>query len=363
MTETSASYRPDWVSPPGDTIADLLEEKGWSQAEFAQRCDYTTKHISQLINGKAPITEETAIKLERVLGSTARFWMTREAQYRESIARKQEFDELEAQADWLEQLPLNEMTSFGWVRKHRHKGQQVSECLKFYGVASVEAWRQRYAKPIAAFKASEKFGKDKGAVSAWLRHGEKAADDIGCAEYSKAEFKQVLRELRSLTNEPDPDVFVPVLVNACARAGVAVVIAPSPKGCPVSGATRWLSPGKALLMLSLRHKTNDHLWFAFFHEAAHLLLHGKKMTFLEFNGFESDLEAEADNFAKDWLISPRDAKELPYLEATYASVTAFANEIGVAPAIVVGRMQNEGFLPWTHLNKLKVRYKWSHSTE
>ena len=88
MTEQVACFQPDWVSPPGETIADLLEEIGWSQVEFAQRCGYTTKHVSHLINGKASLTEDTALKLERVLGSNARFWMTREAQYRELAARQ-----------------------------------------------------------------------------------------------------------------------------------------------------------------------------------------------------------------------------------------------------------------------------------
>ena len=97
--------------------SDLLEEKGWSQAEFAQRCGYTTKHVSQLINGKATITEATAIKLERVLGSCAWFWMTREAQYRESVARALEFDALKSNAEWLKQLPLMDMVKFGWLGK------------------------------------------------------------------------------------------------------------------------------------------------------------------------------------------------------------------------------------------------------
>ncbi len=50
---------------------------------------YTAKHMSLLINGKAPVTEDTAVKLERVLGSTMRFWMTLEAQHCEALARLQ----------------------------------------------------------------------------------------------------------------------------------------------------------------------------------------------------------------------------------------------------------------------------------
>lgn len=361
MIEQTTAFQPGWVSPPGDTIADLLEEKSWTQAEFAQRCGYTTKHVSQLINSKASITEETAIKLEKVLGSDARFWITREVQFRESLARQQEFDALEKNADWLKKLPLADMVKYGWLRKFKHKGQQVAECLKFFGVASVDAWEKRYAEPIAAFKASNKFKKNDAAVSAWLRQGEREAADIVCAPFNKAGFKQALNEFRALTSEPAPDKFIPTLVQTCARVGVSVVLAPAPKGCPISGATRWLSPDKALLMLSLRHKSNDHLWFAFFHEAAHLLLHGKKMMFLEIEGLDNKHEKEADKFARDWLIPPSEAKELLSIKKTDAGIEAFAQKTGVAPAIVVGRMQKEGYLPWgSFLNKFKVRYQWNH---
>lgn len=361
MTEQTTSFQPDWISPPGDTIADLLEEKGWSQAEFAQRCGYTTKHASLLINGKASITEDTALKLERVLGSSARFWLVREAQYRETVARQNEFDELVSQADWLKQLPLSDMFKFGWIKKFSHKGQQVAECLQYFGVSSVDIWQKRYAEPVAAFKASNKFEKDGAAVSAWLRWGERCADEIACQPFEKEHFRQVLTDLRALTNETEPEVFVTALVEACSQAGVAVVFAPTPKGCPISGATRWLSADKALLMLSLRHATNDHLWFAFFHEAGHLLLHGKKMVFLETKGLDDEHEQQADKFARDLLISTTHAAQLPFLDKTYAAVKQFAEEIGVAPAIVVGRMQKEGYLAWNLLNKCKVRYKWNHS--
>ena len=92
-TKAATAFQPDWVSPPGDTISDLLEERGWTQAELANRTGFTTKHINLLITGKAAITEETALKLERVLGSTAQFWLRREAQYREALARNEENEE------------------------------------------------------------------------------------------------------------------------------------------------------------------------------------------------------------------------------------------------------------------------------
>ena len=81
MTEQSAPFAPDWVSPPGESISDIIEERCWSQSELAQRLGYTEKHVSQLLNGKAPLTMDAAVRLERVLGSTAEFWLALEANY------------------------------------------------------------------------------------------------------------------------------------------------------------------------------------------------------------------------------------------------------------------------------------------
>ncbi len=359
MAENQTPFAPDWLSPPGDTIADVLDERGWSQAEFAQRIGYTPKHVNQLLHGKASISEDTALRLERVLGSTARFWLQREAEYREALARRAEAIALSSESVWLGELPLDDMIRFEWITDYRHNpAAQVGECLSYFGVASVAAWRERYVAPIAAYRASKRYARQPGAVAAWLRQGERRAAAINLAPFQRKVFQEKLDELRSLTNEPDPEIFVPKMTDLCASAGVAVVLEPAPHACPVSGAVRWLTPETALLMLSLRYKTNDQLWFPFFHEAGHLLLHGKRLTFLETEGEPGDDdEVEADTFGRDFLIPPARARQLVGMRSE-AAVIQFASEIGIAPGIVVDRMQKEGWLPWTHLNGLKVRYTW-----
>ena len=92
MNKQTKDFQPDWVSPPGDTIADLLKEKGWTHEELARRCGYTTEQVSHLINGTAPITEHTALKLEQVLGGSAYFWMLREAQYQTATRQEKTND-------------------------------------------------------------------------------------------------------------------------------------------------------------------------------------------------------------------------------------------------------------------------------
>ncbi len=356
-------FEPDWVSMPGETIEDLLEERDWTQAELAERTGFTRKHVNDLVKGRVSITADTALRLEAVFGAPADFWLRREASYREGLERRRRYDALRSDAGWLKELPLNQMVKLGWVQRVSHRGQQVAKALHYFGVASVEAWRSQYETPLAVFRASRTLEKKMGSVAAWLRQGELKATTISCAPYARAGFTSALAEARTLTNEPDPKVLVPRLVELCAAHGVAVVLVPAPVGCPASGATRWLSPEKAMLILSLRHKTNDHLWFTFFHEAAHILLHGKKMQFVDLaDPVDNENEGQADRFARDRLIAPASALRLREIalagKVSKAAVCGFATEVGIAPGIVVGRMQKEGWLPWTHLNGLKVRYTW-----
>ncbi len=362
--ETLSDFAPDWIVTPGDTIADLIEERGWTKAELAQRTGFTAKHINQLLKGAASITQDTALKLEKVLGSTARFWLNLEAQYREQLARKADVFALEADVDWLKELPLKDMLKFGWVKKMEIKALQVHECLKYFSVSSVSAWRVQYKQPVAAYRANSKLTKIPAAVSTWLRQGERLADGIRCERFDKEKFNAALRQIRTLTCESAPQKFVPKLTQLCADAGVALVIAPAPEGCPVSGATKWLAPDKALIILSVRGKTDDKLWFTFFHEAAHLLKHGKSLTFLDIlgeDGLDPAEEAEADAFARDFLLPLSDYQDFVNSNRlTTHTVNQFAQTQGVALGIVVGRLQFDGLLPYTHLNGLKTKYEWAH---
>ncbi len=79
------SLKRDWISPPGHTIADLLEERNWTQTELAELMGVSHRHVSELLTGKAAISEANAIKLARVLGSTVGFWLNREAGYRAAL--------------------------------------------------------------------------------------------------------------------------------------------------------------------------------------------------------------------------------------------------------------------------------------
>lgn len=362
MIDEMKGFIPDWlIPPPGTTIADLLEERGWTQKELASRLDCTPKHVNLLIKGNVSINEEMALKLERVLGSTVGFWLSREARYREVLTRQEEFASLKPYIEWLKRLPVSDMIRFGWVKRCSDKPQQVAACLRFFGVASVEVWEEKWMRNLAAFRSPTIQEKQKGAVAAWIRECECQAQTVICQPYDTQKFKEILRDARKLTKEENTGILVNALKRLCAEAGVALSLVPAPKGCPAHGATCWLAPDKALLMLSDRYKSNDQFWFSFFHEAAHILHHAKKIFYIDTEGqLGTEEEEEANRFAAHILIPVESVRYLHEMGHDFNSIKKFAKSLDIAPGIVVGRMQNEKLLPWNSaLNSFKTKIEFN----
>lgn len=90
MTNTTENrYAPDWVSPPGKTLAEILKERKITRTEFANRIGLSKKTVNQIIKGKAEISVRIAYKMELALFiPPACFWIERERLYRESLVNQ-----------------------------------------------------------------------------------------------------------------------------------------------------------------------------------------------------------------------------------------------------------------------------------
>lgn len=347
-TDTWVPFRPDRVSSPGETLRETLEALPLSQTELAVRTGMSIKHVNQLVAGTASLTHDTAIKLERATGVPAGTWNALESSYRDSLSRSDEREALTRSKDWLKRMPVSALRAQGHVTATMHNpGELLQEVLIFFGVSSIDAWESAWAKPSAAFLQSAAFDAEPGAVAAWLRLGEQAAKQVDTEPFDKAKLKAAIPALRSLTVER-PEIFWPEVERILSEAGVAVVLVPEVTGARASGATRWLSPTKALVQLSLRYKRNDHFWFALFHELAHVLLHGKKDVFVEsklgHDGGRVSQESEANAFARTTLIPDELAHNLEGIQ-TYADVKRVARSVGVHPGVVAGRLHHDGMKP------------------
>ena len=360
MSATANQYQPDYAVPPGWVLADRLEAQRISQAEFARRCGRSPKLISQIIAGEAPVEPDTALQFERVLGVNASIWLGIDSDYRLHRARERERQEIAKSVQWAERFPAGELVKRGAIAKPSSTEQKVLALLSFFGVGSIEAWEKRQLAGVA-YRHSPSFKSDSAVLATWLRLGEIKADQLDCARYSEPRFRQALVDIRSLTAAPSSETLREAQ-RLCQGAGVALTIVKPLPRTALSGASRWLHPDKAAIHLTARHLSDDQLWFSLFHEAAHLLLHSKRHTFIrEAKGQPTEDEAEADQWAADFLVKEREWNRFiarddfsPY------TVEEFAGEQGIAPGIVVGRLQHEKRVPWSRLNQLKARLRWEN---
>ncbi len=362
MSEEALTFRPDYASPPGNTLRDVLSELGMTQTELAARAGWSEKFVSQVVNGKAPISPDTALLLERILGTPASFWMNREAHYREALARADDLKRLEREAEVADRFPYNEMVKLGWVERTRDPVERLSNLLRFFGVDSLS---RMDAQPAAVFRVGKCSNPSDCALIAWLQAGRLQAQEIRTGRLDREAIRQALPVFRGLTRE-EPGAAVERVGELLADAGVALALTPALPKTAAHGATHWVSADKAVLQLSDRYKRADVFWFSFFHEVGHLLRHAKGPRVYAYVNREErgddPKEEEADRFAADTLIPP--APLSTFVESGRfdpAAVRRFADEIDVHADIVVGRLQHQGLIGHHQLRALHRRFDLSQA--
>lgn len=352
----------DYAVPPGDTLLETLETIRMSQRELSVRMGMALKTINEIIQGKAPITPETAIGLETVLGVEASFWLNLEASFRADLARIKSKEQISSEIETSRNFPYSQMAKNGWLPATKKPEDRVIYLRRFFGVASLSNIEDL---PMAAnFRRKQTKQTSVYALMAWLRQGEIQAQEVKTSVFSATALRDAIPYIRKLT-DGSPG-FDSKLKGKCAECGVAVSIVPSIHGTSVQGATRWISKDKALICLSTRCSWSDIFWFSLFHEVGHILKgHSKKAIFVNFGdpGFipeDMPLEEEADQFAREALIP---AKAISAFAAkkdfSRQAIEAFAESVGVPSGIVGGRLAKDGFLHWNQASSYRSKITFS----
>lgn len=368
MVEKS-SFEPTTVLHPGETVQEYLEYFEWSQRDLARRTGLTPKTISEICNGKAPITPATALAFEKALQRPAHFWLNLQRHFDEMEARDRVQERAAGWSPWVRLFPLKEMRELQFSLPEGRSDADV--LLGFFGVTSPESWASVWRASAVKYRQTRTFKAREEAVAAWVRETEILARKLDLAEFDAARVRATISSLRQLTRKRIDEVLAP-LQETCARVGVAVILVPELRRTGVSGCARWLTDKRALIGLTTRYKTDDHFWFTFFHELGHLLLH--RGAFVVDNADDlsdsvvdpemQQVEAEANRFSADTLIPPGYLG--PFLRAgifTNDSIHEFSERVGVGPGIVVGRLQHEGVIARHQGNALKQKLDWGFKEE
>lgn len=325
-------YRCDelaYVTPPGRTLSEKLEEMGLDANDLAARMGYTPKAVNDILQGYCRITPEVAFSLEVITEIPANFWLRRQIAYDEYLAREYVKASLDNQPLWRKSFP-EELDVRGWVRRGKIEGDDKSglSLLKFFAVASPQAWDSYYkdAKLKVAFRISLADVKDPYATSAWIRRGEILADrdpmeKLGQPAVRK-NLKAALPEIIAFAaaNKVRPkgkkritywtpeaevvDDCMTGLQELCRKIGIRVLFVQNFKCAPIHGMYRWYKD-VPLIQLHDRFEKRETMWFTFFHELAHVLYHGKKgicLRNIEITHHHPEKEDEANCFAQKCMV-------------------------------------------------------------
>ncbi|MGO9483516.1 MAG: HigA family addiction module antitoxin [Rhodomicrobium sp.] len=353
------TWTSNWATHPGEHLEEYLDARGLTQAQLARIAGLTPKLISEIINKKNPVSPETAIALERVLGLKAYIWTGLQANWDLFQARQRAGQTATTHEAWLSRFPIKELKTRGVLPNTQDIGVQLDRLLHFLGVGRPEAYEAKLAGLAVQHRQSKSYTSSPDHVVTWLMLGEQKAQAIDLPPFDGGKFDAAVRRIRCLTRE-EPHVFEPKMKALCQDAGVALVFEKPISKTRLFGSARWLDGEHAIIQMSLRMKSNDHFWWTFFHECGHIALHRGRNFADDQQAVGDGIEAEADIWAERILYGDDGLKRiLAKPPRSRDAICRLAGEVELHPGIIVGMLQHHKAIPHGYLNGLKVKFDWT----
>lgn len=344
---------------PGDILREEMEAREWSQADLAHILGRPIQVVNEILQGRKAITPETALGLARTFGTSAEFWLNLEYAYRLHVARaSQQGGEIQRTAELYSLAPIKEMVKRRWIKETQDLDELQSELLNFFRVPDLVS----IAAPEARFRFSPEHTPDTPSLRAWVARARNLAEERRTTAFSRDAFLKEVPRLARLSSTPEETTEIPEWL---AHIGVRLVFVPHLSRTFADGAALWLDEKSPVVALSLRYDRLDNFWFTLMHELAHLGGDPKKRKdYLDNNLDQSATEGEegrANRQASEWLLPKKEFEDFAHRTRPYFSLQAvrtFARSQSVHPAIVVGRLHHEGYIPFSqHRGMLgKVRH-------
>lgn len=346
---------------PGYYVADIIEAMCITQAEFAQRMGTTGKTLSKLINGQINLSNDLAQKLATMLGTGVDVWLNLQKAFDEKVIEIHQMQEFQAQKDIVEMIDYSYFVEVAHLPATRNISEKVANLCSFLKISDLRILTQ--PDFLVNFRSGIPTVQTKNIINsrAWIQTAMNIANSIETQSFNAKRLQAYLPEIRQMTLK-DPQVFLPRLKSIFSECGVAFVLLPHLKNAGINGAVKWCGPDKAVLAINNRRAYADTFWFSLFHEIKHVLQQKLKTMFISSSiedmlAIDSQLEAEANQFAQDYLIPPEEYRQFaPSRYTSDAEIKAFAAKIGLHPGVVAGRLQHDGIIGHERCAKLKQKY-------
>lgn len=352
---------PDLIIHPGETIADVLEDRGITQKELAVSTGVTPAYVSNVIAGKKDISAKFAAALEYALNVPKSFWLNLQARYE---AERLAFYEADTVTDEERAVrnELKDIVKYLRVRFQMPLKETIDVSIlslrKVFQVNSLCNLKRMV--PQGAFRMERNASVKPAVLGAWLRLCQIIGDKKSIsAVFDIRRLDDLIYELKQIMLNRNADIQHD-LQETLGNFGINFCIVQHFQGAPVHGYITSKQDGTYQMYLTIRRAYADIFWFSLFHELGHIVNGdiSKNGKFID-TGLDEVKEKKADAFASNRLLSMKEytsfvAKNDFRIEA----IQSFAREQHVMPFIVIGRLQKEKKLDYTEHSRYKVRYKW-----
>lgn len=362
MAAKTTGISRDLIIHPGETIGDILEERGITQAELATRTGVTPAYVCNVIAGKKDISARFALALEYALGVSKNFWINLQANYDAELLEASEADTITDE----ERVARNRLKDI--VRYLREVGKMpfreavddsilsLRKTLQISNIANLKKLIPEGAPGIFPESKADPY-----VLGAWIRLCQIAGEkrNVSTKFDMKKTDELVSRAKLVMCNEGE--FIQKSLTDLFGEYGIAFSVVRNFRGAPAQGFISKKKDGTYQMALTDRGAYADTFWFSLFHELGHIVNGdvNSSINFIDYDG-SSDIEMGADDFAITRLMDSNDYKDfVKCADFSLGAIKSFADSQQVRPYIVIGRLQRERLLEYNRYISEKVRYKWA----
>ena len=346
---------PDLLVHPGETIEEIISDRGISQKELAMRTGYTEKHISTVIHGQKGISAEFATRLQYALDIPASFFRNLQTNYDLEVVTFKETNNISEKELSIAKEIKNSVEELLGEPNNSKNG---SDCVWFLrqslGLSNLETikeinngfYRAQFDKNTSEYK-----------MYIWQYLCEKEAQRQTANTFDKIKLKASIESIKAIMHE-NPDQHVEKIQSILNECGILFVVKKHITRAPIKGLTVKTKKGQVMIALTIRGKYIDIFWFTLFHEIAHVLNGDYLINQNKLDNYQ-EIEDNADLFASNTLIDPLQFQEFTIKnDFSEQAIISFAKKINVLPTIVIGRLMHESNF-WADQSHLRMKYEWA----
>jgi HTH-type transcriptional regulator/antitoxin HigA len=349
-----AVRRPAEVFPPGEFLRDELDERGWTQADFAQIIDRPTTLVNDIVSGKRRLSPEIAQEIGAALGTSADLWMNLESSYQLwKVGETSGLQNVARRASLYELAPIKEMLRRRWIEPSENLEIMEAQLLQFFRIQTIE---DEPSLLHAARKATSYHAPLTTHQRAWLYRAYQVGQSLSLEPFQASNLSTTIAALKPLMKSAEDVSQVPRVLG---EAGIRLVIIEplKGKGSKIDGACI-LEGDNPTIALSLRFHRLDNFWFVLMHELGHLAEGEASADVLgEYTDGDDKPESEkrADTFASEAIVSQQALNEFVAASGSrlnLSAIEAFAAKHRIHPSLVVGQLQHRGVVSYAQFQRV-----------